>query len=272
MPSAINPPPNRIRVRSALTLFVSTTGNDSNDGRTASTPFLTIQKAVDVATQQFDFSFTGDVTISIADGTYTLTGSINCDRVVGQGSIVFLGNTTTPANVIITASSGSFSIVSVRRSAVRYSFRGFTLQATGGTHNGLDIGALCQAQMDTLVFGSGLNSQIIASNMALFTINGSYSITAGAAHHIRCSQNSTIIYAVALTVTLTGTPAFTSEFVNSDRSAAVSCPASAITFSGAATGKRYVVATNGLIDTLGGGATYFPGDVAGTSATGGTYN
>jgi hypothetical protein len=43
------------------------------------------------------------------------------------------------------------------------------------------------------------------------------------------------------------------------------------TYSGAATGKRYAVATNAVLNTNGGGANYFPGDVAGTTATGGQY-
>ena len=37
------------------------------------------------------------------------------------------------------------------------------------------------------------------------------------------------------------------------------------------TGRRYDVNNNGVIDTQGGGANYLPGDVAGTSATGGLY-
>jgi hypothetical protein len=42
--------------------------------------------------------------------------------------------------------------------------------------------------------------------------------------------------------------------------------------SGGATGKRYVAELNGVINTFGGGANYFPGNVAGTTATGGQYN
>jgi hypothetical protein len=44
------------------------------------------------------------------------------------------------------------------------------------------------------------------------------------------------------------------------------------TFTGAATGKRYDVTENGVISTAGGGANYFPGNAAGTTATGGQYN
>lgn len=38
-----------------------------------------------------------------------------------------------------------------------------------------------------------------------------------------------------------------------------------------ATGPRYSVIANGVIDSAGGGTGYFPGDSAGTTATGGQY-
>lgn len=71
------------------------------------------------------------------------------------------------------------------------------------------------------------------------------------------------------TVTLTGTPAFSQSYVFADDTSLIR--ATSMTFSGSATGKRYDVATNGVINTNGGGATYFPGSVAGTTATGGQY-
>jgi hypothetical protein len=40
---------------------------------------------------------------------------------------------------------------------------------------------------------------------------------------------------------------------------------------GTATGKRYNILSGSIVDTFGSGSTYFPGDVAGTTATGGQY-
>jgi hypothetical protein len=45
-----------------------------------------------------------------------------------------------------------------------------------------------------------------------------------------------------------------------------------VTYSGAATGSRYGAALNGVIQTNGGGATYFPGNSAGSTSVGGQYN
>jgi len=47
--------------------------------------------------------------------------------------------------------------------------------------------------------------------------------------------------------------------------------ASVLTFSGSATGPRYLSATSGHINTGGGGASYFPGNAAGTATTGDYY-
>ena len=56
-----------------------------------------------------------------------------------------------------------------------------------------------------------------------------------------------------------------SVFVNPGR-------APVITASGTITGRRYQVNTNGIVDSNSGGTEFFPGDTAGTTATGGQYN
>jgi hypothetical protein len=71
------------------------------------------------------------------------------------------------------------------------------------------------------------------------------------------------------TITITGTPAFTGEFALARRVAAIQCNGN--TFSGSATGVRYLADNNGVIFTNGGGATYLPGDSAGSTASGGQY-
>ena len=44
-----------------------------------------------------------------------------------------------------------------------------------------------------------------------------------------------------------------------------------VTASGEITGRRYIANMNGIIDTLSGGAEFFPGGTAGATATGGQY-
>lgn len=83
-------------LQSVRNLYVNeSTGDDSNDGRSAATPFATIQKGLNEAA----FQASSDQTIvNIAPGTYA-------EAVVspkyGLGEVLLLGDRSTPANVII---------------------------------------------------------------------------------------------------------------------------------------------------------------------------
>lgn len=68
---------------------------------------------------------------------------------------------------------------------------------------------------------------------------------------------------------MTGSPAWSNVFLNVTSGGIVS--AGGITFTGAATGKRYDVSLNGVINTFGGGANFFPGNSAGSASSGGQY-
>lgn len=69
-------------------------------------------------------------------------------------------------------------------------------------------------------------------------------------------------------VTITGTPAL-GIFLNVQTTAVANVISA--TFTGSATGKRYNVLSNGVIETNGAATTFLPGDVVGTTATGGQY-
>ena len=77
----------------SLTLYVATTGNDSNDGSSGS-PFLTIQHALNVASR---YQESGSVTVNIADGTYQENVVMPTALI---GNLTLQGNSTTPANVV----------------------------------------------------------------------------------------------------------------------------------------------------------------------------
>ena len=68
------------------------------------------------------------------------------------------------------------------------------------------------------------------------------------------------------TIPVTGSPAFSWTFASA--SSLGYLQAQGVAFSGAATGRRYSSSTGAVIQTGGGGANFFPGDVAGTATTG----
>lgn len=98
---------------------------------------------------------------------------------------------------------------------------------------------------------------------------GPYTIAAGAPWHQIAGSGNSVNVVDGQTVTLTGTPAFSGGFVWADSSALIFNPSTV--YSGSATGTRYLAVNGGVIITNGGGASYFPGSIAGSS-TGGYYS
>lgn len=247
------------------TYYVRTDGSDSNTGLTNSSggAFLTIQKALDV-TETIDLNgYT--VTVQIGDGTYT--APITVPKLTGQGEVnnlIIQGNTTTPANVLISVSSGN-AAVQVGPGAM-VELKGMKLASS--TAAGIRCFSGGQAWLSSVHYGACSTEQIMVEGGAYVWVENAYTIAGGAANHMRVYTNATMAVA-GITVTVTGTPAFSWAFAVVEAGAAVEC--GGLTFSGSATGTRYSVTSNGSCNTAGGGASYFPGDVAGSTATGGQY-
>ena len=245
------------------TYHVRTDGSDANTGlaNTAGGAFVTVQKALNVAAGLDFAGFT--VTIQIGDGTYT--DAVTIPVTVGQTSVaglIIAGNSGAPANVIISTTSSSAITAAagtrclVKDLEIRTTTSGFGLNADGG-----------MIQFRNVRFGACAQGHIMCHNNGGATATGNYAVTGVSPIHwwARCGG---VIVTEARTVTLTGTPAFATAFA-SCQNGEVSC--GGMTFSGAATGVRYSTTFNGVINTAGGGATYLPGNAAGSAATGGQY-
>ena len=256
----------RERLTTARTYYVRTDGSDSNTGlvNSAGGAFLTVQKAIDVAAT-LDISIY-DVTIQVVAGTYALSSMITAKNMIGAGAVIILGDETTPSNIVFDATGcnvfGATLITTI------YKLKGFKLKSTAGTCTlGLFSSNNSYFTYQNLEFGTGITQHIRCSDGGSIYCTGNYTISGGASNHF-CGVNGSF-RVQGVTITLTGTPAFSDAFVNmSYGSVAIM---STITFSGSATGTRYSVAMNGVLYTGSGGASYFPGSVAGSTATGGQY-
>ena len=233
------------------TYFVSTTGSDSNDGLTALTPFLTIQHAVDVVAA-LDLSIYS-VTISVASGTYT--GTIALKNFVGGGACT------------ITCPSGTATISVTSNHAVTGSLivsnwfisSGIKIETTtSGSCVSLDRSFLSFSGCE---FGACASVHLLLDQSRVYIFT-SYTISGGASRHVLASTGSSFVWTGLITITLTGTPNFTAFFVDARIGSFIR--AVGLTFSGSATGARYNVSIGGTISTNGAGATYFPGNAAGT--------
>jgi hypothetical protein len=249
----------------ARTYYVRTDGSDGNTGlaNTAGGAFLTIQKAYDVACTLDMGGYT--VTIQIGDGTYT--GGLLINKPWIGGNITVQGNSGTPANVVISTSEDCIACtVAIPGIFIIKDMKLTSSASVCIAHFG--IGTL---QFGNLNFGSATAAYHIGAFTTGASVNAisNYTISGGASIHWACVGGGRI-EAAGLTITLTGTPAFSYKFaVVTQGLGNIRC--SSNTFSGSATGARYIIDSNGVIFTNGAGATYLPGDAAGSVGTGGQY-
>ena len=258
----------RIKLAAALHLYVSPSGNDANTGLTIGSPFLTIGKALNVLYNAYDLNGF-QPTIHLADGTYTATVSIiglPAGASMQSMPVNILGNTTTPANVVIDVTNGSCFAF-----AQTFVFLdGMTLRASGTAANqGIGISAASASVVSFgghMVFGACATTGMLASSGAQISSSGNnYLISGGGNAHETAIYNGVIVTQGSV-VTISGTPAFSTGYAVVDMAGSIQCASQ--TFSGAATGPRYSAQKNGVIDTNGGGASYLPGNSAGSATTG----
>jgi hypothetical protein len=245
---------------------VSTTGNDSTGNGTSGLPWLTIQHAANYVADTIDLAGY-NATIQLADGTYS-AGLALTQPLVGGGApnLVINGNSTTPSNVLISTTGNCFQATGTGA--------GFTVQnleMTSSTSHCLisQYGATIFGGAG-LIFGAATSGFHATSNSdGQISLTANYTIIGGALAHIYCQINASFNLNAGITVTLTGTPNFSQAFVFAQNGSIL---AQGVTYSGAATGVYYLVTLNGVINTNGGGPTYFPGSSAGSASTGGQYN
>jgi hypothetical protein len=240
------------------TYFVSTTGNDSNNGLTSGTAFLTIQKAINVVAG-LDIS-TFNVTISVADGTYAGAALVSGPW-LGSGVVTLQGNVTTPANCII--STVATCVVVLNGGALTVS--GFKF-ASSSAHG------LSAQYGGTITVSGALNygacasdhNQALDGGKILFNVGYTISGNAGSSHWDANGPGSVIRQQSGGTVTITGTPSI-NTFASARFNAAVLATGP---YSGAGTGTKYYADFNAVINS--GGVT-FPVPTAGSTATGGQF-
>ena len=255
----------RERLAANRTYYVRTDGSDSNNGLadSAGGAFLTIQKGIDVASTLDFYGYT--VVVQVKDGTYT--GAVIVRRMTGCDSaydFILRGNVTTPSNCVISTTSAH--AIRVEDSGTQVGIEGFKLQTTTSGHCLQIYTDVFVSLANLMVFGACADNHI---NMVggFLTITSGYTINGNADYHYSCDAGATITFNSACTVS--STPAFANKFAYAGQNVSISLYLA--TFTGSATGTRYLAELCGTINTYGGGASYFPGNSAGSTATGGQY-
>lgn len=264
-------PATRILLSANATFYVdNVAGSNSNPG-TAALPFQTLQHAWDFLSANLDlasFNLTihlvASATAYLLDAESGWVGGSNVN-ITGAGSastklqdLAFGNNSSFVIGPIINIDGVTLTEVASANAAV-------VAQGAIGTVNissrGGDVvlGTSVQQFIGFGVFGFG-------ATLTLFDI--SYNGFAGAfTQPLTATSGGFLLIRGAVSQTVVGAPTYGTFAVASTQSGITANSG----FTGAATAKRYDSQSLGLINTNGGGANFFPGNVAGTTGTGGQY-
>jgi hypothetical protein len=265
----------KIKATATLNLYVGGSGASDtlNNGLSSGAPFATLQHAANVVLYAYDLNgFTAN--INVANGTYTAGVTVDCSKL--RGSIHFIGNTGSPSSCAVTLPGGG-SCFNVINSGPQVFVSGFQVSAPSGstgapwTSPGFGLSSSNGAQLifDHVAFGASSYAHMAANAGGYIGVPAAstpYSISGGAVGHAIAGGTAGYISIPSAIVTVTGTPAFSTAFAEVDAGALVFAPSAS--FSGAATGPRYLCSNGGAIETNGAGASFFPGSTAGSSTTG----
>lgn len=263
-----------------ITLYVRTDGNDNNDGgaNTSLRAFKTIQKAIDTVTVRYSASATFGVRIVL--GNAGIYAAAKNDRYPGSISIEGGGD----AYIITNGSIGAGAPASFASRTGRVTLKSLLLENTTTSGTAFSVGALGGfIALDTVNFRSLLNN---ANYMPIYVVENGVSTTLnqivlnGGDNTQRTIRSLVHVDTGGVFNGAPGTAPCTffmaptlwsagcAEAVLTGVARFANCTMSP---SGAFAGPRFNVASNGVIDTSGGGANFFPGGSAGSQATGGQY-
>jgi len=248
----------RTILAAATTFFVSTTGNDANNGLTSGTAWLTLQHAMNVLAGSYDFGGQ-NVTVQVGNGTYT--AGVNITPWVGGGTLTFLGNTGSPSSCVVNTAGNCFAVQAGALPGA-LTLNGFRVM--GGV--GIYAAVSCVLTFSNFDFNTCSGNHITVQGGASVLAGSNYTISGSASVHAFSSNVSYL--QLGFVATLTGTPNF-AAFAQCFYDAVLY--AIGASYSGSATGTRYSAAANGVIQTGGGGANFFPGNAAGSTSSGGQY-
>jgi hypothetical protein len=252
------------------TYYVRTDGSDTNTGlaNTSVGAFYTIQKAIDVACSLDGGIY--NITIQIEDGSYSVTTGVICKTFIGS-SITIQGNATTPDNVVLTFPSAQtgFTLNGVQG----YIFKNFKIVGTGSNASAINAINGSRFYFSGINYGVGWQRHNRLFNQAICEVIGGYKISGGCLNHWYLYGNASVHlpFSVTATITLIGTPAFSGSFASVNDVSWILQYSPSWTYSGSATGVRYVVSGNGVLNTLGGGTGYLPGNSITPPVSGGQY-
>lgn len=263
----------REKLTAARDYYVRTDGNDACNGLTnaagssGACAFLTPQKAADVVSKSIDTAG-NNVSIGLV-GTFSTPMVFN-GPIVGGGAVTVYTPSTAAIGV---ASTDAF----VAKNGADVTLLGTNITISTAT-SGVCVYAYNKGSISLsgVIFGACAGGDMAAGASSGFYgpghifITGNCSVVGGASSLIHIvTVGSSVIISPSATITLTGTPAFSSFVLGITKG--LFYATGATPFSGAATGPKFLIHNGGTAVALV-AASAFPGSVAGQVHSGGVYN
>jgi hypothetical protein len=277
MPVPVQPPQTTFYVRTDSTSTVDSNGLESNSGfaNTSTSAFKTIQGAINTIKNRYISQTL--ITVRVADGTYTSGGQETANYIASWN---ILGNTSTPANVILNCTStvGSSYVPGaqpgdcfVAAGSAVMTVNGFTFNSYYENVNSTG-GAITAINCNFTGPGSG-TSPITAGNGGVVYVYGTcqYSGASAVESLFIGHQGGTVrlgshdVYqSTPLAMTIIGTPTFTNGTAYAFASGNITLQSSVLTFPGGTpVARQYYAVSGGGIWFYDGGTTGLVGNQAG---------
>jgi len=244
------------------TYYVRNDGSNTNTGlvNSSSGAFATLQKAYDTILTLDLAGYNANITYGVAGQTITNALSCSAPPVGGNVTLDLGGSTMNITSGQCITNSAPFNLT-VQNGTLRTTTVGNCLFVVGKSAK-ITVGA-------SITFDTSTGGRHVAVFLGHLVFTTSYSITGPAVQHILTAVQGLVEYGAGITVTITGTPAFTGTIFAATGQSQMSI--FSVTWSGSATGTRYSVDQNSVINVYGAGTSHLPGNVAGSTATGGQY-
>ncbi len=253
---------------------VATTGSDTTGDGSVGAPWKTLQKAFDVVVTYFLGGFSAN--IHIADGTYL---GVVMDTSNLSGSINFLGNASLVGNVIIQPNFASpagvcFGLGYAHDAGLYVGIQDLTMSGSG-VETGLQaVGTAAIVNLLGNIAFTNLAVCILSSHDSSTYLNTQTLTLSGNATTAFSITDGSSLIALGPSLTVSGTPAYSNAFMQIDNNS-IFANSLNMTFSGAATGRKFIVGSGGVIVTgapLTNNINFFPGSIAGLVDPGGQYD
>lgn len=257
----------RIAYNTSVTLYLSPSGSDSNDGLSEDAPFATWEAVVSLL-RSIDVRGHA-ININVSAGNYPGQRFIltsGCEA--GSSVINLIGPGSGAATLTTTTSAEEYIFSCVSLGVVVNIYGNFTIVNSSSGSSFHNASSVVNYRSGTLTLSTARLGMVVELGGYTRFYSGTGIVFSGTFMFCVQVSNNGVMHLNASNINYQSVTV-SSANLYSTHSSGISLGAA--TISGSVTGTRYAVRSLSIIDTNGGGANFIPGTAAGSAASGGVY-